>query len=334
LRRMAGAVAGGGRDRGRGAGDRRAPGRRPDPRHLAAGVQLEDGACRGAAVPEPLLPGHRGRRAARPAAAELRAPVAGLLQQACRQRGARPHARGDRARPPPRPAGDRPAGGGSAGGGDAVDERHRLHPGQPGAAGRRRTRLRLPPLGAVMTRSLARTRPSALMLRWLALGAACGAAVMLMLDFFGLAGPWQGIALVLALLAAFAISATTFFMQNYDREIEDAEELVRRSEAEREELRQQIERQAQLEQQLRHAKRTAEAAVMAKGEFLATMSHEIRTPLNGIVPMLDLLMHARLAPDHAELVRTAHTSSQHLLRIVDDILDYSKLEADKLELES
>ena len=183
-------------------------------------------------------------------------------------------------------------------------------------------------------RPLARTRPNALMLRWLALGAACGAAVMLLLDFFGLAGPWEGIALVLALLAAFAISATTFFMQSYDREIEDAEELVRRSEAEREELREQIERQAQLEQQLRHAKRTAEAAVMAKGEFLATMSHEIRTPLNGIVPMLDLLMHARLAPDHAELVRTAHTSSQHLLRIVDDILDYSKLEADKLELES
>src|SRR5690606_33878924 len=94
-----------------------------------------------------------------------------------------------------------------------------------------------------MTRSLARTRPTALMLRWLALGAACGAAVMLLLDFFGLVGPWQGIALVLALLAAFAISATTFFMQRYDREIEDAAELVKRSEAEREELREQIERQ-------------------------------------------------------------------------------------------
>ena len=183
-------------------------------------------------------------------------------------------------------------------------------------------------------RTQARIRPSALMLRWLALGAACGAAVMLLLDFFGMAGPWQGIALVLALLAAFAISATTFFMQRHDRELEDFEAMVRRNEAEREELRGQIERQAQLEQQLRHAKRTAEAAVMAKGEFLATMSHEIRTPLNGIVPMLDLLMHARLSPDHAELVRTAHTSSQHLLRIVDDILDYSKLEADKLELET
>ncbi len=185
-----------------------------------------------------------------------------------------------------------------------------------------------------MTRSLARTRPPALMFRWLALGAACGAALMLLLDFFGLSGPWQGIALVLALLAVFAMSATTFFMRRHDREIEEAQELARQSEAEREELREQLERRAQLEQQLRHAKRTAEAAVMAKGEFLATMSHEIRTPLNGIVPMLDLLMHARLAPDHAELVRTAHTSSQQLLRIVDDILDYSKLEADKLELET
>src|SRR5690606_35330153 len=100
------------------------------------------------------------------------------------------------------------------------------------------------------------------------------------------------------------------------------------------ELQHEIERHSQLEQELRLAKQAAESAVMAKGEFLATMSHEIRTPLNGIVPMLDLLMHARLAPDHAELVRTAYTSSQQMLRIVDDILDYSKLEADKLELES
>src|SRR5690606_38729084 len=185
-----------------------------------------------------------------------------------------------------------------------------------------------------MTRSLARTRPTALVLRWLALGAACGAAIALLLDFAGAAGPWPGIALALAVLAALAMGALVVLMQRNDREIGDVQALVERSEAEREALRQQIERQSQLEQQLRHAKRTAEAAVMAKGEFLATMSHEIRTPLNGIVPMLDLLMHARLAPDHAELVRTAHTSSQQLLRIVDDILDFSKLEADKLELET
>ena len=73
--------------------------------------------------------------------------------------------------------------------------------------------------------------------------------------------------------------------------------------------------------------------MLAKGEFLATMSHEIRTPLNGIVPMLDLLSRAALPPDQRDMLNTASASSQQLLRIVDDILDYSKLEANRLELE-
>ncbi|MGB0133260.1 ATP-binding protein [Dokdonella sp.] len=81
------------------------------------------------------------------------------------------------------------------------------------------------------------------------------------------------------------------------------------------------------------AKQEAEAATMAKGEFLATMSHEIRTPLNGIVPLLDLLRSTPLRPDQQEYLATAHQSALELLRIVDDILDFSKLEASKLELE-
>jgi CheY-like chemotaxis protein len=64
------------------------------------------------------------------------------------------------------------------------------------------------------------------------------------------------------------------------------------------------------------------------------MSHEIRTPLNGIIPMLDLLMNSRLPPDQQDFLRTAYTSSRQMLRIVDDILDYSKLEANKLQLET
>jgi signal transduction histidine kinase/CheY-like chemotaxis protein/HPt (histidine-containing phosphotransfer) domain-containing protein len=96
----------------------------------------------------------------------------------------------------------------------------------------------------------------------------------------------------------------------------------------------EIEKHKQLERELITAKQAAEAATMSKGEFLATMSHEIRTPLNGIIPLLDILLSAPLAPDHREYVQTAFGSAKQLLRIVDDILDYSKLEANKLELES
>jgi len=179
-----------------------------------------------------------------------------------------------------------------------------------------------------------RSRPSAVMLRWLTLGAAAGAALTLVLEALGLDGPWQGIALVMALLTVFASIGILVSMRHRDREMEEADQRAHRDEAELGELQRELDRHTQLEQQLRQAKQAAESAVMAKGEFLATMSHEIRTPLNGIVPMLDLLMHAQLAPDHAEMVRTAYTSSQQMLRIVDDILDYSKLEADKLVLES
>lgn len=102
---------------------------------------------------------------------------------------------------------------------------------------------------------------------------------------------------------------------------------------ERDQLRRTTERQGQLEQQLLQAKQAAEAAVLAKGEFLATMSHEIRTPLNGILPMLELIARGPLGDDQRQMLATASASSQQLLRIVDDILDYSRLEAQALELE-
>jgi signal transduction histidine kinase/CheY-like chemotaxis protein len=170
--------------------------------------------------------------------------------------------------------------------------------------------------------------------RWLALGAAGGAALSIALDNWGFPGPWQSVGLLMALLTVFAITAFLYAARRQEREWSQTDERARRGEEAVDELQREIDRHTQLEQDLMRAKQVAESAVLAKGEFLATMSHEIRTPLNGIVPMLDLLLQAPLAPDHLELVRTAFTSSHQLLRIVDDILDYSKLEADRLELET
>lgn len=171
--------------------------------------------------------------------------------------------------------------------------------------------------------------------RWLALGAAAGAALLLALDRFGIyTGQMQGPILVMALLALFATIAVTIAINRRERFLHEASERSRRGEAEVTALQLEINRHTMLEHELTIAKQAAESAVMAKGEFLATMSHEIRTPLNGIVPMLDLLMQSRMPADQQELVRTAYSSSHQLLRIVDDILDYSKLEADKLDLET
>jgi signal transduction histidine kinase/DNA-binding NarL/FixJ family response regulator/HPt (histidine-containing phosphotransfer) domain-containing protein len=178
------------------------------------------------------------------------------------------------------------------------------------------------------------SKPSLPILCWLALTTAALAAVLVLMLPTGESTLLRSGAFGLAALSAVLLGLIGYRARESERTLQDHIEALRRSDNERGELMRELERHSQLEQQLRQAKQDAESAVMAKGEFLATMSHEIRTPLNGIVPMLDLLMHNRLPQDQAELVHTAFLSSQQMLRIVDDILDYSKLEASKLQLES
>ena len=95
----------------------------------------------------------------------------------------------------------------------------------------------------------------------------------------------------------------------------------------------ELEREA-ADKGIRAAKEQAEAANRAKTEFLATISHEIRTPMNAIIGMADLLWDTGLSTTQKEYLGVLSRSSTHLLELIDDILDVSKIEAGQLTLES
>lgn len=98
-------------------------------------------------------------------------------------------------------------------------------------------------------------------------------------------------------------------------------------------LRREVQAREVVEKKLIAAREAAEAAAAAKTSFLATMSHEIRTPLNGVLGMLEVLAKTSLDKHQREQVNTIQQSGKSLLDIINDVLDFSKIDAGKLSLE-
>lgn len=99
-------------------------------------------------------------------------------------------------------------------------------------------------------------------------------------------------------------------------------------------LEDEIRERQRTEIELQHAMKRAEEANRAKSVFLANMSHEIRTPMNGIIGMIDIISMTELTDNQIEYLGLVKKSANSLLRIINDILDYSKIEANKIELEN
>jgi len=104
-------------------------------------------------------------------------------------------------------------------------------------------------------------------------------------------------------------------------------------EAHRRNLEDEVAMRTQMNRELMEAKEKAEAAARAKSEFLANMSHEIRTPMNGIMGMTEMVLATDLSEDQRQYLQVALGSTETLVRIINEILDLSKIEAGRVELE-
>ena len=168
----------------------------------------------------------------------------------------------------------------------------------------------------------------------MALASAAGAAISSGISLWLNDAVWLNVTVISSLLTVSFVAALWHRIESHHNRVAQTEINTEQHLQEVSGLRTELEKQRSLEFELKKSKLAAESAAMAKSEFLATMSHEIRTPLNGIIPMLDLLSTTTLAKDQADILSTARSSAAQMKRIVDDILDYSKLEANKLQLET
>jgi signal transduction histidine kinase/CheY-like chemotaxis protein/HPt (histidine-containing phosphotransfer) domain-containing protein len=124
---------------------------------------------------------------------------------------------------------------------------------------------------------------------------------------------------------AFTVGRTTKWQADHEMTITAVAQIVALAVERHQRLR--------VERRLRHANRAAEEANKAKSLFLANMSHEIRTPMNGVFGMTDLLMQTELSERQSRLVGTINQSAKTLLTIINDILDVSRIESGKFELD-